>query len=199
MVKKGKFGWWVFSVSLIKRLSLILMVLTILGGLSTPAWSQFEEYALKAVLMEKFTHFIQWPNTLTNGFKLCVVGENPFKGALHNLAALTRINDEPTTFVNIDGPDAMPDCTMLFIGHSKQHSLARILDRLHRSPVLTVSDTPGFARRGVMINFVIKDSKIHFEINPEAAHAAGLKISSRLLKLATIMPSVTGGENKEKK
>ncbi len=199
MVKKGKTQLMGLFASVIKRLPLMLMAPVMLGSLSTPAWSQFEEYALKAVFMEKFTHFVQWPNTPVNVFKLCVVGENPFEGALQNLATLTRINDKPTTFANIDGPDAVPGCTMLFIGNSKQHSLTRILDRLRNSPVLTVSDTPGFARRGVMINFVIKGSKIHFEINPEAAHAAGLKISSRLLKLATITPSLINSENKEKK
>jgi hypothetical protein len=53
--------------------------------------------------------------------------------------------------------------------------------------VLTVGDTDGFAQRGGAINFTLQARKVRFEINPAAAEQAGLKMSSQLLKLATLV------------
>ena len=52
---------------------------------------------------------------------------------------------------------------------------------------LAVGESDGFATRGGVINFFTEDRKLRFEINPEAARSAGLKISSRLLRLAVLV------------
>jgi hypothetical protein len=58
---------------------------------------------------------------------------------------------------------------------------------LKNTSVLTIAETPGFARRGGVINFTLEDSKVRFEVNVDAAHQVGLNISSRLLSLAKIV------------
>jgi hypothetical protein len=60
---------------------------------------------------------------------------------------------------------------------------------LDGSYILTIGDTKGFGESGVMINFLTKENKVRFEINLAAARRAGLKISSKLLSLATIVYS----------
>ncbi len=55
-------------------------------------------------------------------------------------------------------------------------------------PILTIGDSPNFARRGGIINFILVDDKVRFEINVEAAKQANINISSRLLSLAKIIP-----------
>jgi hypothetical protein len=50
--------------------------------------------------------------------------------------------------------------------------------------VLTVGESPDFLRQGGIINFVLEDGKVRFEINQDAATQADLRISSRLLRLA---------------
>jgi hypothetical protein len=61
-------------------------------------------------------------------------------------------------------------------------------------PILTIGDAPGFARRGGIINFMLEDNKVRFEVNVEAAKHAVLNISSRLLALAkiTTQPAADG-------
>jgi hypothetical protein len=54
-----------------------------------------------------------------------------------------------------------------------------------RMPILTVSDAPGFVNRGGMIEFVLDSNRVRFEINLAAARAAGLNLSSELLRVAT--------------
>ncbi len=51
-------------------------------------------------------------------------------------------------------------------------------------PVWVVGDSPGVAERGVIINFVIEDNKVRFEVNPRAAEQARMQIGSKLLRLA---------------
>jgi hypothetical protein len=52
---------------------------------------------------------------------------------------------------------------------------------------LTVGETEGFAVLGGIINLTVEDNKVHFEINRLAADRAGLKISSKLLRIAKIV------------
>ena len=51
--------------------------------------------------------------------------------------------------------------------------------------MLTVGDTGGFLEQGGIVNFVLEGTKVRFEISQEAAQRAGIRISSRLLRLAT--------------
>jgi len=53
--------------------------------------------------------------------------------------------------------------------------------------VLTVSDSSGFAEKGVVINLYKSGIKTKFEINRNSARESGLKISSKLYKLARIV------------
>jgi hypothetical protein len=60
-------------------------------------------------------------------------------------------------------------------------------------PVLTVSDTTGFAEQGVLINFYVSQKRLHFEINEPAFRKAPLSVSTRLLEIAKIvMPEGQG-------
>lgn len=53
--------------------------------------------------------------------------------------------------------------------------------------MLTVGDSGGFARSGGVINFLLQDSRVHFEINVDAASRSGVKLSAKLLSLDSIV------------
>jgi len=55
------------------------------------------------------------------------------------------------------------------------------------SSVLTVSEMEQFARNRGMIQFIMQENRARFEINADAAKRAGLKISSKLLKLSRVV------------
>ena len=59
----------------------------------------------------------------------------------------------------------------------------RCLKVLRGKPVLLVGESPGFAASGGMINFVAAEQAVHFEINNETCHQAGLKLNAKLLSL----------------
>jgi hypothetical protein len=66
---------------------------------------------------------------------------------------------------------------------------------LEGSPVLTVRDLPSFVSNGGMIQFILQDNKVRFEVNLTAAEKAGLTLSSQLLKLATAVRGAGPGGN----
>jgi len=59
------------------------------------------------------------------------------------------------------------------------------LAALRSEATLTVGETQSFARDGGMIAFVIQDETVRFEINVGAVRSGGLRMSSRVLTLAT--------------
>jgi len=80
---------------------------------------------------------------------------------------------------------------MLFIASAESSRAEEIVQLLKGTSVLTIAETPGFSKQGGVINFVLEDSKVRFEVNVDAAKQAGLNISSRLLSLAKIVQTGT--------
>jgi len=62
-----------------------------------------------------------------------------------------------------------------------------ILRSLRAASVLTVGDTLDFAKKGGMINFVLEEDRVRFEINVKASERAHLKLSARLLTVAKLI------------
>lgn len=164
------------------------LVLSTLAPAAEPAPT---EYEIKAAFIYNFAKYVEWPES--NGpdsgeaFIIGVLGEDPFGPLLDQLARSKTVGDKPIVVRRFDSFADYTPCHILFVAASERDRLPAILEKLADSPVLVIGDTPGFARRGVAVNFVIEHSKVRFEINPAAAARAGLKISSKLLRLAKIV------------
>ena len=158
----------------------------------SPAFSQSREYQIKAEFLERFTRFIEWPGGSTvsdpaKPFYICVIGKNPYGNYLKDLATVVKIRKKQIALIDIDSVEEIRTCDLLFISKSQQAALPAILEFTGTKPILTVSDTPGFAEQGVLINFYQSEGFVRFEINPGAVDRSGLKFSSRLLKLGRLI------------
>ena len=80
-------------------------------------------------------------------------------------------------------------CHILYIGQSETKRLDRLLEGLKGKPVLMVSDIAGSVAHGVMIEFVTERNRVRLRVNPEAAKAAGLTLSSKLLRASEVVSS----------
>ena len=78
-------------------------------------------------------------------------------------------------------------CHILFISSSERKRIPEIMEKLDGQHVLTVAEMRGFAERGGMINFVSVGNKVKFEINSKTARSQGLRISSRLMRVAKVV------------
>ena len=149
------------------------------------------EYQLKAVFLFNFAQFVAWPPTAfekpDSPLIIGVLGEDPFHGTLDDTVRGEKIEGHPIAVERYRRLDDLHPCHVLFVCKSEFGRLDQILAALKGQPVLTVGDVEGFAARGGMIRFVNDNNKVRFRINVEAAKAASLTISSKLLRPADIV------------
>ncbi len=93
----------------------------------------------------------------------------------------------PVAVRHIPAATGLEKCHIVYIGRSEQGRFKAVLTKLARLPILTVGDIADFAQEGGMIGLVEAEQRIRFNINLAAARQANLKLSSQLLKLATIV------------
>ena len=171
-----------FSVRRMLRGACLALLMT---GLCVPPGAAAEaEFLVKAAFLYNFAKFVQWPGEVRgDAFSLCVLGDNPFGGALSSLAG-KRVEGREIVVNAVETADAAADCRMVFVAASERDRLGDILPLLEARHVLSVSDMEDFASHGGMIELLKRGNKIRFEVNIASAEAAGLTISSSLLRLA---------------
>jgi len=173
-----------------------IALLIFIHGLGLPnsfaASPDSREYVLKAGYIYNFTKFIRWPEEATReinnkGLNFCLVGEDPFGNILDKFAKKLKLKNRKLVVTKPVFIAEMRQCHILFVSRSEKSNVNQILLRVREYPVLVIGDTPGFAEKGVGINFFLQRNKIRFEINREALKRAGLVVSSELLNLAKIV------------
>jgi hypothetical protein len=157
------------------------------------------EFEVKATYLYNFGRFVQWSSDAVAAkgatFPICVFGQDPFGTSLDTILAGESINGKAVVAKRVSKSQDALDCRVLYISTSEEGRLKEIFAGLDKAGVLTVSDIPQFSQRGGMIQFVLVGSKIRFEVNLTSAQAAGLTLSSDLLKVAvTVRKSPQPGD-----
>jgi hypothetical protein len=149
------------------------------------------EQQVKAVFVFNFSNFVQWPRDAfaspTEPFVICVLGAEDLAGQLVEAVRGERVDGHPLEVRRHRSIEEVGDCQILFIGESQGPELDRVLGRLDGRGTLTVSDIEGASRRGVMIQLANERNRVRLLINVDEAQAAGLTISSNLLRPAEIV------------
>jgi hypothetical protein len=156
------------------------------AGAEAPTESQVE-----AVFVFNFSHFVEWPSqtfaSATEPFVIGILGSDPFGARLDEAVRGEQLNGHPLTVRRFRSVAEIENCQILFIDRSEAGRIAQILSALQGRSTLTVSQADRAAERGVMVQFTTENSRIRLRINVEAARAAGLAISSNLLRPAEIV------------
>jgi hypothetical protein len=183
-----------------KLIHVCLPMLCLLIGIGQPAdicAGTVEEYSVKAALIFNFARFTEWPSYILvdsqETFNICIVGDDTILEAFGGVAG-RQIKGCRIVVTSVNRMKISDSCNLLFVSGSDRSILPKIFAAVEGKPVLTIGEMTGFAEVGGIINLVRKGKRINFEVNLKAARQAGLKISSRILKLATIV----GGLHKEK-
>ncbi|MGH9796386.1 MAG: YfiR family protein [Candidatus Acidiferrales bacterium] len=184
---------WLSPRLLASRIGVLLLIVSCAASLSarraelaaqSPSPSEFE---VKAAYLYNFGKFVEWPEpALAQGdsFAICVLGRDPFGPILDTTLAGQTLKGKPAVARRIARVQDAAGCRILFISASQRAQLAHILAAVSGLPVLTVSDIEGFAARGGMVQFVLEDFRVRFELNVASAASAGLTFSAQLLRVA---------------
>jgi YfiR/HmsC-like len=175
-------------VSLSRLCSTLLIAVVFRGAASGAAWAQplSDEYHVKAAFLYHFAQLVEWPANAFDGngspLLLCTVGDGAFYDELENTIQGKRIGSRPIRIRHIHLSQSTRGCNMLFVGKGEGGLPFATLRNL---PVLTVGEADDFLSSGGMIRLHLAEDKIRFDINLVAADSSHLRISSRLMLLAT--------------
>jgi hypothetical protein len=186
----------------------ILPILLAGAMLNAQSTSGSSEYLIKAGFIYNFANLVQWPSTSfaqsDSPITIVILGEDHFGTTLDHVLEGKKVNSRSFVIKRARtvselqralGPQK--ECQILYVSSSEMPHLSEAIQILKGAPVLTIGETPGFARSGGIINLILEDNKVRFEVNVQAAKEADLNISSRLLALARIVPSPGEGRRPE--
>jgi len=141
------------------------------------------EYQMKTAYLLHFAELTEWPET-TGSITICLKGSSPLRLYLPALEGL-KVHDQ-TIHVKVEEVSSIQQCQILFLSDSRDLNKA-LLTTATRQHTLLVSDTDNFARNGGMIQFTLRDNKLKLVVNLGSIKEAGLKLSSKLLRMAEIL------------
>ena len=165
----------------------MLRRLLALALLATVALAQQHatEEQVKAAYLYNFGKFATWQSAPSAGdFQICVIGQDPFGEELDKTIAGGTINGAPVRILRLSASQDTSPCRIAYIGPSEHGRLKELLPRLTKQHVLAVSDMPDFLSRGGVIALVRDGNRVRFDVNLPAANAAGVSLSSELLRVA---------------
>ena len=150
------------------------------------------EYEVKAAMLHNLANFVEWPESAYPDphahIVLCILGRDPFGNSLTSATLHTRANTAARVLVRrLENDRDVRACHILYISSSERKTIGQVLSTLKSASVLTVGEMTLFAEQGGMIQFSLDDQRVRFDINPDAASRAGLRISSKLLALAKLV------------
>ena len=151
----------------------------------------FNEYHVKAAFLYTFAKFVEWPPqafpSSSSAMTICVLGEDPFGSFLDDAVRGKAVGDRPVAVYRLTELPAGRECQILFIAASEHIRMPAVLASVATRGVLTVGDTAQFAAQGGIISLRLEGERIRLSVNLTAAEKAKLRISSRVLSLATII------------
>ena len=158
---------------------------------AAPQEREAAEHEIKAAFLYNFAAFTEWPSSAFSNrespFLIGVVGRDPFGSILEETFRGKDVGGRRITVKRASDVKELGACHLVFVPASEREKTARILESLKESPTLIVGEAEGFTATGGCIGFFAEGRKVRFEVNLQAVNRAGLKVSSKLLRLARVV------------
>ena len=130
---------------------------------------------------------MEWPSRdgkHAETFVIAALGPDTVTEDLSRAAAGRTVNGRPIVVRKLAKGDSIDDVAIVFIARSHASALGETLAAARGLPILTVTESDEGASAGGMVNFVVVDDRVRFDIALQSAEHSSLKISGRLLSLA---------------
>ena len=176
-------------------LALAVLGLAWLGGWPPDVSAQdnaaARERRVKAAFIFKFAGFVEWPETAFpqpfTAVTIAVIGDDELAAELSAITAGRAAEGRPLTIRKTRSLETVADAHMVFVGRAEIARLPQLAKLARARPVLILTDAPNALAQGSMINFMLVERRVKFEIHLEEAERHGLKLRSRLLAVAQIV------------
>jgi hypothetical protein len=163
-----------------------LMALACTGAL---AQGQAQEHEVKAAFLFKFPAFVEWPAKPAAAvpFVISVVGAPEVAASLRALAQDRTLDGRAIQVREPGDANGVQGAHMVFVGRGAGARLPLVARSLAGAPVLLVAESPGALDEGAIINFVLSEGRVRFDVALDTAEAARLRINARLLSVANFV------------
>lgn len=166
---------------------LIVALMPFASAQTQPAQPPQEEAKVKAAFLLRFVQYVEWPQDAlpqaTTPIVIGVIAADAIAAELSQMTAGRTGQGRPVTVRAVNTSADFAAVHVLFIGRGDA-KIAQHAGAVRARPVLVVTEAPDALEHGSMINFVIADRRVRFEIALDPAEKAGLSVSSRLLAVA---------------
>lgn len=157
-----------------------------------------DEDRVKAAYLYNFAKFVAWPaasfSNADDPIIICSVGDERLAEVLEQTVHGKQANGRSIEARQVSSEEQFKSCHILLIAFMEKERIRQVIHGVTRN-ILTVGQSDQFIRLGGMINLARNDNSIELQINPKAAEAAGLKISSRLLSVSRVVEAPAVGGN----
>jgi hypothetical protein len=171
-------------------LALCFTTALLLLGVAPRATAQSEDQVMAAFLLN-FARYVEWPENAfdrpDSPVRICMVDAEGLGAVVAETVAGKTVGGRALEVAEPGRLEATAGCHVVFIGRAYDATPGDAVAALGGSNAFSIADHEGFASQGGIANFYREDNRIRFAINPSAARKAGLKISSRLLRLAKVV------------
>lgn len=166
----------------------LLAASVFLGGATAHSQSA-SEHQVKAAYLYNFAKLAEWPpeafSTSTSPIVFCVLGGNDdfvaiLRETLNNKSIATR----SLAVKALSSPSDSRSCTVLFFSGSEKGRVAAVIGEMTKSSTLLVGEDSSFLKNGGMINLLLKDGKVRFEVNSLALERAHIRFDPSFLSMA---------------
>jgi len=153
------------------------------------------ERTVKAAFVYKFLSYVEWP---AGAFArpdapivIGVYGADDIGSELSQVVPGRTIADRPLEVRRVKEADPLTGLHVLFIGRAESNRIRELAQVARQNSILVISESDNALDSGSIINLVLADGRVRFEVALDAAEKSGLKLSSRMLALARVVR--TGG------
>jgi hypothetical protein len=156
------------------------------------AWAQTQDATLmrqvKAAYLYKFAGFVEWPEGSfvrpDSPLVIGVMGADALAEQLEQTVAGHSANGHPLQVKKLMKGEAPGNVHILFLGALDKTTLHDVIAANRNQPLLSVSDNEETHALGSIVNFVLADDRLRFEVALKPAAMARLRISARMLSAA---------------
>jgi hypothetical protein len=146
------------------------------------------ERQVKAAYLYKFAGFVEWPEGSfarpDSPLVIGVMAADALAEQLEQIVAGHAVNGHPLLVKKLRKGEALVNIHVLFLGALDKAALQEVMAASRDQPLLTVSDSQEVYAMGCIINFVVADERLRFEVALKPAAGARLRISARMLSAA---------------
>lgn len=171
----------------LSRIALAAFLLICAGGCHAEEAGSLEA-RVKAAFLYKFVDYVEWPETAfarpNTPVTIAVIGADAVAAELIQAVEGRKASDRAVIVKRLKPGESLSGVHILFVGSGAAAQPGPLLQAARPFSILTVTEAEGVLAQGSVINFIVVDRRVRFEISRDSASKNKLRLSSRLLAVA---------------